>query len=177
MGKCVSGATLIPTSHDEQSFLTRNTQAPMPDVVITPSSTNSTSYTVSPPPAAVFQAPMRILKRPSSNSPSSSAMNVSNSTRETLAEREARYQAARERIFKDDISQNSPDEGVKAPSPPNESSRSPKIAQKTNVVRSPRGPESTTAGSPAAGFGARQKRNPPGSSPSIQPSTDSALSA
>ncbi|KAJ2988156.1 hypothetical protein NUW54_g9202 [Trametes sanguinea] len=74
----------------------------MPQVVIAGSSTSNVAA-LSPPPAAL-QPVMRILKRPSA-SPSSSAASSGSPTAndqsasKSHAEREARYQAARERIF------------------------------------------------------------------------------
>src|SRR5882757_6758122 len=69
----------------------------MPELIISPSSTGTS--VVSPPPAA-YQPTMRILKRPSpSQSASNSTTSLSSQTRNTLAEREAQYQEARNRIF------------------------------------------------------------------------------
>ncbi|KAG1752063.1 hypothetical protein EDB19DRAFT_1903463 [Suillus lakei] len=74
-----------------------NNKTPMPDLVISPSSTGTC---VVPPPPAAFQPMMRILKRPSpSQSASNSTTSLSSQTRNTLAEREAQYQEARNRIF------------------------------------------------------------------------------
>ncbi|KAF7344454.1 hypothetical protein MSAN_01927000 [Mycena sanguinolenta] len=80
--------------------------APMPHLVPAPSASISAAASASarPPPAAALQPAMHILKRPSpSASPSPShAGNTAvpgGGGRETLKEREARYQAARERIF------------------------------------------------------------------------------
>ncbi|KAN0136824.1 hypothetical protein V8E53_005265 [Lactarius tabidus] len=74
----------------------------MPELVLTSSGSGSTRNLV--PPASAFQAPVRILKRSlvpaqklTNASPSSSA------TLETFAEKSARYNAARERIFADTI--------------------------------------------------------------------------
>ncbi|KAG1773597.1 hypothetical protein EV702DRAFT_1129251 [Suillus placidus] len=74
-----------------------NNKAPMPELIISPSSTGTC---VVPPPPAAFQPTMRILKRPSpSQSASNSTTSLSSQTRNTLAEREAQYQEARNRIF------------------------------------------------------------------------------
>ncbi|KAG2073858.1 hypothetical protein BDR04DRAFT_249108 [Suillus decipiens] len=74
-----------------------NNKAPMPQLIISPSSTGTC---VVPPPPAAFQPTMRILKRPSpSQSASNSTTSLSSQTRNTLAEREAQYQEARNRIF------------------------------------------------------------------------------
>ncbi|EGN92178.1 hypothetical protein SERLA73DRAFT_191526 [Serpula lacrymans var. lacrymans S7.3] len=76
-----------------------NKNEPMPDLIISPSSTGQPLVS---PPLSVFQSPMRILKRPSPVSGSSITSNSSQdsySSRHTLAEREAQYKAARDRIF------------------------------------------------------------------------------
>lgn len=97
MGTCVSQAwtvvMLVPSDHP--FLLLRNTRAPMPELVL--SSSNSTSLVASPP-AVILQAPMRILKRPTASLNSGSNLTPQENV-ETLAEREVRYQAARERIF------------------------------------------------------------------------------
>jgi len=74
----------------------------MPELVLASSGSGSTRNLV--PPASAFQAPVRILKRSllpaqklTDASPSTSA------TTETFAEKSARYNAARERIFADTI--------------------------------------------------------------------------
>ena len=73
----------------------RNKAGPMPELVLASSRAGSTPNVV--PPASAFQSTVRILKRSSQKhtnaSPSTSA------TAETFAERSARYNAARERIF------------------------------------------------------------------------------
>ncbi|KAI0768250.1 hypothetical protein BD413DRAFT_614581 [Trametes elegans] len=89
-----------------------NQRAPMPQVVIAGSSTSGAAA-LSPPPAAL-QPVLRILKRPSASgsatpsstssgtsSPAPSAAGGGLSASNSYAEREARYQAARERIFGD----------------------------------------------------------------------------
>ena len=72
----------------------------MPELVSASSRTGSTPNVV--PPASAFQSPVRILKR--SLVPPQKHTNASPSvsaTAETFAERSARYDAARERIFAD----------------------------------------------------------------------------
>ncbi|CAL1709502.1 unnamed protein product [Somion occarium] len=79
-----------------------NNKAPMPELVV---SSSSTAASVAPPPAA-FKPALRILKRPTlSTSASSSAL--SDSQQKSYAEREAQYQAARQRIFGADPSTKS----------------------------------------------------------------------
>ncbi|KAK0205427.1 hypothetical protein DFS33DRAFT_766157 [Desarmillaria ectypa] len=85
--------------------------APMPTVV---------SSSTPTPPAAAFQPVMRILKRPTSSTNSSVSSDVLSA--ESFREREARYQAARERIFGNGDSEPS-----------------------STVVRNPRGPENGSA--------------------------------
>ncbi len=51
------------------------------------------------PPASAFQAPIRILKRSSVTQKHTNASPSASATAETFAERSARYNAARERIF------------------------------------------------------------------------------
>ena len=74
----------------------------MPELIIAPSSTGQGAFA---PPSAAFQPALRILKRPSASSSlsrSSGSGTVSpngSQLRGTLAEREAQYQEARNRIF------------------------------------------------------------------------------
>ncbi|KAI0037061.1 hypothetical protein K488DRAFT_81556 [Vararia minispora EC-137] len=71
-----------------------NSKNPMPQVV-------AASGPVASIPAAAFQGPVKILKRtnPLTQSTISSTAQASNGAPQTYAEREARYQAARQRIF------------------------------------------------------------------------------
>lgn len=105
MGGCVCLSTLSQIPSQAETFVytyylllcARNARAPMPEVVI---SSSSTASTIPPPPITAFQTPMRILKRPSASTNSTANSSASQgSSGQTLAEREARYQAARERIF------------------------------------------------------------------------------
>ena len=71
----------------------------MPEVILARPSTTSTPGTVVPP-AEALQAPSRILKRPkASTSTSQSSISSAASLQKSLSDREAAYQAARERIF------------------------------------------------------------------------------
>ncbi|TCD67360.1 hypothetical protein EIP91_000227 [Steccherinum ochraceum] len=130
----------------ERLWENANKKAPMP-VVIT--STGTSSSVISPPPAA-FQPSLRILKRPSASSSSAaSSSNGSDAQQKTYAEREAQYQAARERIFGSGTT--TPTQGVSTSdrnkrssarypgSPPGSASPPP-----STVIRNPRGPEDTT---------------------------------
>lgn len=92
-------STLCPGA--ELSFLSacRNKKVPMPQVVVTSSRMGSAVSSVVPPPSA-FQPPIRILKRsaaPTQTCPSDDSS--TSASPETLAERTARYNATRERIF------------------------------------------------------------------------------
>ncbi|GBE83625.1 hypothetical protein BKA93DRAFT_771492 [Sparassis latifolia] len=152
-----------------------NNKAPMPELVISASSTTSV---VSPPPAAI-QPTLRILKRPTNSQlPSSSA--PGSETMKSYAEREAEYQAARQRIFQESTlngrsvnnaarvpSANSR-EGSSASSP--SSGRDSSSASSVKIIRDPHGPSSLPgAGSQPRSPGSQQprgfsaRRNPKGS--------------
>jgi len=133
---------------------TANTKSPMPQLVISRSSTSAT--VVSPPPTAVIQAPMRILKRPT---PTTTPSNISSTSPspdpQTLADREAKYQEARERIFGGPSNPLGKDD-LKSLTPP------PKPV--SNVIRAPAGPDTDTSGSNSnvsQGFGSKRGRRPP----------------
>lgn len=137
----------------------RNNRAPMPQLVIAPSATTPTS--VSAPPPAAFQPSIRILKRPSANSSSPSATPSNDPQQRSLADREAEYQAARDRIF-----------GAQAASPDSKSpvlklsrgpSSTPPVRNGTppaaRPIRAPRGPEKTSDPSnPALAKGFRNRK-------------------
>lgn len=108
---------------------------------------------------------MRILKRPSPSLSSTAPTNPSSATGETLKEREARYHAARERIF--GTSPNDEEDKKqftgKAVSPP--FSLNP--ATSVKLVREPRGPDGSD--SDIKGFSERKGMRPPATT--ISPST------
>ncbi|KAF8895860.1 hypothetical protein CPB84DRAFT_1782009 [Gymnopilus junonius] len=121
----------------------------MPSLVISRGSSSSSSMQSLPlnqPP------PMRILKRPSpAISPSQSSANV-NSATETFQEREARYQAARERIFGTPIpTEEASEPGDKKTTASSSSSpkltppTSPSLPPSIKIVREPRGPSNSTS--------------------------------
>ncbi|KAK2460829.1 hypothetical protein APHAL10511_007299 [Amanita phalloides] len=113
-------------------------QAPMPSII---------SSTHPLPPPAAFQPALRILKRPSPTPPSAPS-SASTQDPSDLKDREARYQAARDRIF-----------GTLAPSPP------PPV----RVVRAPRGPtdnQTNEPGQTAKGFAQRGGSQPAAAAPS-----------
>lgn len=134
----------------------------MPELVI--SASNATSTIVSPPPAA-FQPALRILKRPtasSASSPSSVATGASDAQK-SFAEREAQYQAARERIFG-----GAADGSTAGLTRTTANSRgiSPSMTGAAIVTRNPLGPSSTledpsdtsaVKGGPSLGFRRKDK--------------------
>lgn len=82
------------------SSMRRNKKAPMPELVISGSGTGLAF----PPPPAAFQPALKILKRATTGPalPSSSAPSPAD-VQKSYAEREAKYQAARQRIFNDTV--------------------------------------------------------------------------
>ncbi|KAI0057310.1 hypothetical protein BV25DRAFT_1831298 [Artomyces pyxidatus] len=128
-----SRAASRSTSHGS---VCRNTKSPMPQLIST--------QTTLPPPAA-FQAPIRILKRAPSSTPSNASSPSPSPGPGTFAERSARYNAARERIFAD----GKASEGRK----PQEASGE----GVTSVVRNPRGPGGEAGESGADGGEQRSK--------------------
>nr|GAT57936.1 predicted protein [Mycena chlorophos] len=135
-----------------------HTPAPMPAVVMARTASSSSAPIVPLAPAA-FQPQMRILKRSPNATPSPSVTPAATPPGESLKEREARYAAARERIF-----------GKEEPSPvvltPEEKKRAKEKEKKalqqqppsSSISRNPKGP-SDAAGdsSPKAGFASRKK--------------------
>jgi SUZ domain len=154
MRKYTSPLKTITPRFDHISYIyiyiyttSRNTKSPMPELII---SRTSTSPAVVSPPTTAIQSPLRILKRPSSGSnnnhsstpddtpPSSSSTNISSlPSSKTFAEREAKYQAARDRIFGGSHG-GDPASVAEA----SRTSLSPSSSQPptTSIVRNPRGP-------------------------------------
>ncbi|PPQ95355.1 hypothetical protein CVT26_008200 [Gymnopilus dilepis] len=138
---------------------------PMPSLVISRGSSSTStmpSLPINEPP------PMRILKRPSpAISPSQSSS--SNVSTETLQEREARYQAARERIFgtlapTGDAS-DSGDKKKKSPRPTPPTS--PPLPPSNRIVREPHGPTANNSNNDLKrnkGFDNRRTKKPPAAS-------------
>jgi len=139
-----------------------NKRAPMPQLVVTSGPVSSVV-----PPASAFQPPIRILKRsaaPTQNyagdeSPAS-AINAG-----TFAERSARYNAARERIFAG-TTEGSVGSGDGVPGPV------------SAIIRNPKGPEYTQGphgqGSEGSlGFGGRAGKRGSSSQKQGQPLQDS----
>jgi hypothetical protein len=138
----------------------------MPELII---SSSSTTATAAPPPAIAFQTPMRILKRPSSQNSGSNSSSSQTPT-ETLAQKEARYQAARERIFGGDEGSGK----LKSSDRIQKGSSSPPVV---NVVRNPIGPsgnyKDAEGGQESKGFRRRSTKGP-GSSAQAASVTGSA---
>ena len=131
-----------------------NQRAPMPQLVMAGSGTGSVGAT-SPPPAA-FQPALRILKRPTASPSSSSSTSSiptlgsgsSNSSSGTYAEREARYQAARDRIFGD----SSPSPVTSEQRPPKTQTSAPKSSPpQVQITREPKGPPAADADATSPG--------------------------
>lgn len=141
----------------------------MPAVVM------SSSVGATMPTLPLNQPPtVRILKRPS-GSPSPSSVNTNTPTGQSFQDREARYQAARERIFGTSMSNEESHltdgdkksgevQPAKRPSASASSSSSSVPTQR--IIREPRGPDTSgnqQNGSASQGFGARQSHKPSGS--------------
>ncbi|KAI0364524.1 hypothetical protein BV20DRAFT_1125569 [Pilatotrama ljubarskyi] len=136
-----------------------NKRAPMPQVVIANSST-SAAAALSPPPAAL-QPTLRILKRPSasassssgSTSPQPSASSPPPTDASSYAEREARYQAARERIFGEAPAAANALRSTTPASP--QTTNGPQAVPTVQIAREPKGPPPSAAaqgmGDPASG--------------------------
>ena len=106
----------------------RNKSVPMPQLVVTSSRTGPISSVV--PPASAFPSPIRILKRSATSTQNSvtDGFSTSATTTETFAERSARYNAARERIFAGTAEGSvGPGDGVPVPV--------------STIIRNPKGPE------------------------------------
>lgn len=137
----------------------------MPQVVVT-SSRAGTAIPSVVPPASAFQPPIRILKRSvasTQNCPNDDS-STSASTETSLAERAARYDAARERIFggTTEASAEGSREGVPV----------------SVVIRNPKGPEHVQGldKEGSQGFGVRaRKRGSPGQGQVQQPQDSDAM--
>ena len=155
----------IPTPIKSRLLLiykTRNAKIhhPMPSLIIS-RGTSSTSVTL--PSLPLNQPPqMRILKRPSPSLSPAASTNSGSAAGETLKEREARYHAARERIFGVSNEEQENDDKKKpirkVVSPPLPSP--PAIVK---LVREPRGPDGSNFDT--KGFGERKAQRPPSISP------------
>jgi len=115
-----------------------NTRAPMPELIISSSGITPTAV---PPSVTAFQTPMRILKRPSSHNTTANSSS-SQTPIETLAQKEARYQAARERIFggDDGSGSNVTENGNGTSKRDGDDQKRNPATPAVNVVRNPIGP-------------------------------------
>ncbi|KAJ3753073.1 hypothetical protein EV361DRAFT_89804 [Lentinula raphanica] len=116
--------------------------APMPTFIV------SSSNIAPPPPAAALQPAFQILKRPVNNPETTTPFPQQSSTKESLEDREARYEVARNRIF-----------GVASGSASDTESTLHAKKKDVVVIRHPRGPDDTysTDSVPANGFEKRSK--------------------
>lgn len=136
----------------------------MPSLII---SRGTSSTSVALPSLPLNQPPqMRILKRPSPSISPTASTNAGSAAGETLKEREARYHAARERIFGASPNEEQENDDKKQPvrkviSPP--STLSPNSVASVKLVREPRGPDGSN--SDTKGFGERKAQRPPAISP------------
>ncbi|KAF8065058.1 hypothetical protein FPV67DRAFT_1501321 [Lyophyllum atratum] len=155
-----------PEQDNQRIWEDANAKAPnpMPALIIAPSAT-SPHPVLSPPPGA-FLHTMRILKRPSNSSNPSTPPPNSTST-ESLKEREARYQAARERIFgageeSPPASANASSQSLSSKDKRERRGPNPQNSQGVAVVRNPRGPAGANDGrTPPRGFGEQRIKPPP----------------
>jgi SUZ domain len=127
----------------------RNSRIPMPEIQL---STTSSSSGVSLPPPAAFEAPLRILKRPSAANSKSPSPVTGPQPQKTFQEREAQYQAARERIFGEDGS------GIGKDGSGSGKLTTALDSARSSISRDPLGPASMTDGEAKQGFRARRKK-------------------
>ncbi|KAH6910690.1 hypothetical protein BKA70DRAFT_1271237 [Coprinopsis sp. MPI-PUGE-AT-0042] len=133
-------------------------QYTMPSVVVARTTSTPSSSITLPPQAAFQQGPaIKILKRPTSNSPSPAPSNQGANT-ESLKEREARYQAARDRIF----GGGSSGEGDEGSRPASVNAAKPQA----KIAREPLGPpgiqSSAASATQSRGFANRRGKPPAG---------------
>lgn len=139
----------------------------MPSVVLSPSA--SASHQVVSPPLGAFQPTMRILKRPS-NSSSNSPTPPPSSSSESLKDREAKYQAARERIFGKEAHNGHGNTSSQSSGDKKERKQlTPQNVPTVAVVRNPRGPGESvdSESSIPRGFGGQRAKPPLDSRDSI----------
>ncbi|KAA1474415.1 hypothetical protein DENSPDRAFT_931638 [Dentipellis sp. KUC8613] len=142
-----------------------NTRAPMPHLVLSSSSTTQPPTSLPP---AIFQAPIRILKRnpaSASASPSPGQSGAGTPAQESLAEREARYQAARQRIFADTVESGDASRGAANTLGLQGGGKAggERDQAQVGVIRNPLGPGAAAGAaderrSASRGFGGRRKR-------------------
>ncbi|KAK1230509.1 hypothetical protein PQX77_006437 [Marasmius sp. AFHP31] len=147
----VSHSIKLPFAIPDKSFMLRNTKVPAPMPVLSPSSSSRSA--TSPPPPAAFQPAFKILKRPSNATTPAGNRTPSPASLESLKEREARYQEARNRIFNEGDSETKRPTPTPTPTP-------------TGIARNPHGPTVTASSDThtnegQAGFGKRRTQAPP----------------
>lgn len=123
----------------------------MPELVISGSGTGMAL----PPPPAAFQPTLKILKRPATGTaPPIPAVPSSADVQKSYAEREAKYQAARQRIFNDAARPGVTSDTTSATA----ETRDPQPGDTGNVkvIRAPRGPTADTDSKPSRGFGSKR---------------------
>ncbi|KAH9911582.1 uncharacterized protein B0H18DRAFT_1061636 [Fomitopsis serialis] len=127
-----------------------NRKAPMPELVVSGSGNT-------------FQPTLKILKRPTGASSSAAASPPSVDLQKSFAEREAQYQAARQRIFNDGPRQSGRNGlSTEVGRDTNAMSQSPPAADvSVKVLRAPRGPStdpaaSSTNSKPSRGFAGKR---------------------
>lgn len=141
--------------YPELSIL-RNKVGPMPQIIANNISSSNSSVPMAA--AAVLSQPkMQILKRPTSK-PSSPAPPPTATP--PLADRQARYEAARQRIFAEPASptpqQGSPSSRLNTPGVDYSES-----GATVRIVREPHGPASSPSANTARGFVGRRPAKPP----------------
>ncbi|RDB17228.1 hypothetical protein Hypma_001746 [Hypsizygus marmoreus] len=121
----------IPPRNAKQS-------TPMPALILSP----SVQHPVLSPPPGAFQPAMRILKRPSSSTSANANANPTTPSGETLKEREARYQVARERIFGEGSASGNSNASSGSLGSKERGAERKERKERTgvNVVRNPKGP-------------------------------------
>ncbi|KAG5643532.1 hypothetical protein DXG03_000724 [Asterophora parasitica] len=132
------------------------TPNPMPTLILSPSAIGP-SHVASPPPGA-FQPTLRILKRPSNPGSNPTTPPPTLTSTESLKEREARYQAARERIFGSSASEGTASSDSASALSESFNSKdtqqwpTPQNARGVGVVRNPGGPVGGPHNAPLKGF-------------------------
>lgn len=149
---------LSSSENSQKIWEDANKAKPMPQIIANNVSSNSSSVPIAA--AAVLSQPtMRILKRPTPSKPSSPTPPPVSTP--PLADRQARYEAARQRIFAEPTS-STPRQGSSSPSSNALGSRSNESGPAVRVVREPHGPASSPDATTTRGFVGRRPAKPPG---------------
>ena len=123
----------------------------MPELVVS----GSGSGVALPPPPAAFQPALKILKRATTGPASPSPTTPSSAeVQKSYAEREAKYQAARQRIFNEaarpDVSSDATSAATQTRDP------LPVDTGSVGVIRAPRGPAADAGSTSSRGFGGKR---------------------